>query len=215
MRKAAPYLVSGVLFLAVGLCMLLSPVSLGTVTMALVSVYIIIDGVRSLLAIRRAGIPGWLFALVSVKNAVCIAGGIALLVMIFALPDFLFTLFVFIAGGALIAIAVVNAVFFFATGRHYLAPGTAVGFALGIVLILYPFIMAKPGFSVAAAVILASGTASLTAGMMRLRLASDISGILLELGARDDIRVSDVADAMERRLMHTAGKTWLPSRKEQ
>ena len=34
MRGALPYLVSGVLFIAVGLCMLLSPISLGTLAMA-------------------------------------------------------------------------------------------------------------------------------------------------------------------------------------
>ena len=202
MRGALPYLVSGVLFIAVGLCMLLSPISLGTLAMALVSVYIAIEGIRSLLTVRREGIPRWLFAMVSVKNAVCIAGGIALLVLIFALPDLLFSVFVFRAGAVLIAVAVVNTVQFFATGRVFLSPGTFVGFALGVVLILYPFIMRKPGFAVAAAVILALGSAMLTAGMMRLRLASDISGILLELGSKGDINVSDVADAMERKLMH-------------
>ena len=66
--------------------------------------------------------------------------------------------------------------------------------------------MSKPGFRVAAAFVLALGTAAFTAGMMRLRLASDISSVLLELGARDGIRVSDVADVMDRKLMHSVSE---------
>ena len=206
MRKTVPYLVSGAIFIAIGLCMLLSPVSLGTLAIALVAIYIECEGIRSLLVTRKEYGPRWLFILITTKNAMLIISGIALLVLIFALPSLLFSLFVFIAGALLMMIAAVNTIQYFATGRHYLSPGTLISFALGIVLILYPFIMSKPGFRVAAAFVLALGTAAFTAGMMRLRLASDISSVLLELGARDGIRVSDVADAMDRKLMHSVSE---------
>ena len=69
MRKAVPYLVSGAIFIAIGLCMLLSPVSLGTLAIALVAIYIECEGIRSLLATRKEYGPRWLFILITIKNA--------------------------------------------------------------------------------------------------------------------------------------------------
>ncbi len=201
------YLVAGLILMAAGITMMISPQSLGTISMALVSIYLIADGIRTLLDARSSDFPKWFFIVLSARNGLNIAGGTMLLITGFAFPDLLFTVLVYIAGAILVLTTAVNITQYFLSGRRWIIPGTFINFALALILFIYPSVMGKPGFAIAAAAILALGAVSFAVGCCRIKASHDISSLLVDIGRRESLTKAEMTAAIERNLLHRDADT--------
>ncbi len=164
MKKYLPLFISGLLMIFVGLYMILRPDSFLTVVISVFGIYLIVDGIRTMIASYklRDVFGRGLRNMSAAKALIDIILGVVVVIIAIASPSLIPTLIVYIAAAAFLVSGIIDAVDLAFLSRAGIALNTllletVLSFVFSIILFLFPNFLTGVVMTLFAAILFASG----------------------------------------------------------
>lgn len=164
MKKYLPLLISGLLMIFIGLYMILRPSGFLSVVISAFGIYLIIDGVRTLLgAYRLKDIFGKGIRSVSMGKALLnMIAGIVVIIIAVAAPSLIPTMLVYLVAAAFVITGIVDVIELVVLSRAGIPAAslgleTVLSFVFAIILFLFPNFLTGVIMTLFAAILFASG----------------------------------------------------------
>ena len=164
MKKYLPLFISGILMVFIGLYMILRPDSFLSVVISVFGIYLVFDGMRTLLAAYRLkDVFGKRIRGISMGKALLnMVSGIIVIIISLTKPSLIPTLIVYIAATAFVITGIVDVIDLLILSRagmgvNALALETILSFVFAIILYLFPNFLTGIVMTLFAAILFASG----------------------------------------------------------
>lgn len=180
MRRAIGYFVAGLLLIAIGVFMIVSPDSFLTIGTAMFAVYMIFDGCRSLYAFfKYRSIPRGVRSAVLSKGIINIVLGIIVIALTVINPEIVMTVLVYVVAAAFLLAGLINLADFIFLRRAGIRMGllgmeSFLEIAIAALMFFFPMMIGSFAFYLAAAAIIAFGAVAAVSCFWSIRLAREI-----------------------------------------
>lgn len=174
MRKALPLAISGLLMIIVGAYMILRPDDFMSVVISLLGLYIVFDGIRSIISLvrYRTFFSSVVRSMAIIKGSLNTLLGAVIIVLAITNPMILLDIVIYIVAVDFLVTAVINFTDCMVLSRLDIGFGSlglesVISFIFAIILFLFPGFIGSVIMTLLAAIILASGAVMLYAAIMR------------------------------------------------
>ena len=164
MRKAFPLAFSGLLMIFVGIYMIVRPDDFQAVVMAILGLYVVFDGVRSVIsAVRyRTVFPSAIRTAALIKAVINVLLGLVVILIAFIKPTLLLTVVIYIVAADFLLTAVINFANSIALSRLGIGFGSlgleaVLSFLFSLILFMFPGFIGSVVMTVFAALLFAAG----------------------------------------------------------
>ena len=175
MRKVFPLAFSGILMLFVGIYMIVRPDDFQAVVMAILGIYIVFDGVRSLVSLMRyrSIFSPAVRTIDGIKTVVNIILGLVVILIAFMRPTLLLTVVIYIIASDFLLTGIFNFINCMALSRLGMMFGSlgleaVLSFLFAIILFMFPGFVGSVVMTLFAAILLASGAVMVFAAVSSL-----------------------------------------------
>ena len=175
MRKVFPLAFSGALMLFVGIYMIVRPDDFQAVVMAILGIYIVFDGVRSLVSLMRyrSIFSPAVRTIDGIKTVVNIILGPVVILIAFMRPTLLLTVVIYIIASDFLLTGIFNFINCMALSRLGMMFGSlgleaVLSFLFAIILFMFPGFVGSVVMTLFAAILLASGAVMIFAAVSSL-----------------------------------------------
>ena len=174
MRKALPLALSGLLMVFIGAYMIIRPDDFLSVVISLLGIYIVFDGVRSVISLLRfrSYFPSFVKTLAAVKTVLNIVLGIVIIALAISNPSALLSAVIYIVAAAFLITAAINFTDCIALSRLGIGYGSLglesiVSFIVSLILFIFPHFVGSVIMTLFSAIILSSGAVLVYAAILR------------------------------------------------